>query len=465
MAEIEGIAEDRWNGLLDSIELGKVVPIVGRKLSLVKVDGAAPIPVLRAAVQALARDLGIGPLPEKTTLAELYLRMAEVPDFEIDTFHPKLRRVLKSFQPELDPLRKLAEISHFRLFLCTAFDGYLDLAVREVRGSMGEPVTTCTFAPGHENPQRPIVRAGEVCVYNLLGGHDTYPSWAVTMEEMVEFVLGLHGEKYRPDQLFAALKDRHLLAIGCQIPDWLGRFFLRALRDGRISEQKGSNHLVEDVADADAALGSYLQMFSKKSMVVPGNAVAFVDELNKRWKSRFGDGTGTGFGTGSGAGTGTASSAQRLADSARSERPAKVFLSYAHGDGPEAQRLYDYLCGQGIDVWKDDSRDALAKGANWDHEIRRQIADCACFVPVISRRTNEASESYFWEEWNLALKRSARMNVLERRFIFPVLCERDVDLPKQFEDSQWTLLSDNADCAALARSLREEQRRMRKDAR
>ena len=457
MTETEGIAEDRWNGLLDSIELGKVVPIVGRRLSLVKVDGAAPIPVQRAAVQGLARNLGIGPLPESTTLAELYLRMAEVPDFDIDTFHLKLRRVLKGFQPELDPLRKLAEISHFRLLLCTAFDGYLDLAVREVRGALGEPVTTYTFAPGHENPQRPIVRAGEVCVYNLLGSHDTYPNWAVTMEEMVEFVLGLHGEKYRPDQLFAALKDRHLLAIGCQIPDWMGRFFLRALRNGRISDQKGSNHLVEDVADADAALGSYLQMFSKKSLVVPGNAVAFVDELNKRWKSRFGDGTGTG--------TGTAPSAHLAAESSLSERPAKVFLSYAHGDGPEAQRLYDYLRGQGIDVWKDDGQDALAKGANWDHEIRRQIADCACFVPVISRRTNEASESYFWEEWNLALKRSARMNVLERRFIFPVLCERDVDLPKQFGDSQSTLLSDHADCAALARSLREEQRRLRKDAR
>jgi hypothetical protein len=57
------------------------------------------------------------------------------------------------------------------------------------------------------------------------------------------------------------------------------------------------------------------------------------------------------------------------------------------------------------------------------------------------------------------------MNSLERRFIFPVLCERDVDLPEQFRDSQWTLLSDRDECAALARSLRDEQRRLRKEAR
>lgn len=453
MADAAGIAEERWNGLLDSIELGKVVPIVGRRLSLVAVDGAPAMPVQRAAVQRLARELGFDGLPDNTGLAELYSRMAEVPDFDIDTFHPKLRRVLEGFTPQLDPLRKLAEISHFRLFLSTAFDGYLDLAVREVRAAMGEEVTTYTFAPGHKNPQRPIIRAGDVCVYNLLGSRETYPNWAVTMEEMVEFVLGLHGEKYRPEQLFAALKNRHLLAIGCQIPDWLGRFFLRALRDGRISEQKGSNHLVEDAVDADAALGRYLQMFSRRSMVVPGNAVSFVDELNRRWKARFGDAPPP------------LPRAGVVAEASPLEREAKVFLSYAHEDGDEAQRLYDYLRDNGIDVWKDDRRDALAKGANWDHEIRRQIADCACFVPVISRRTNDALESYFWEEWNLALKRSARMNSLERRFIFPVLCEADVGLPEQFKDSQWTLLSDQDECAALARSLRAEQRRLRKEAR
>jgi hypothetical protein len=451
MPEVQVIAEERWNSLLDSMELGKVVPIVGRSLSLVEVDGSPPMPVQRAAVQAMTRELGIESFPDNIGLADLYRRMAEDPEFDVETFHPKLRRVLAAFRPQLDPLNKLAEITHFRLYLSTAFDGYLGQAVRELRGAQGETVTTYTFAPGYENPQQAIVRTGEVCVYNLLGGRDTFPNWAVTMEEMVEFVLGMHGEKYRPDQLFAALKDRHLLAIGCQIPDWLGRFFLRALRDGRISEQKGMNHLVEDAVDADAALGRYLQTFSKKSLVVPGNAVAFVDELNRRWKTRVGDAPPPG-------GNGANGISQP-------ERVAKVFLSYAHDDGHEAQRLYDYLRARGIDVWKDDRQEALAKGGNWDHEIRRQIADCACFVPVISRHTTDTSESYFWQEWNLALDRSARMNSLKRRFIFPVLCERDVKLPEQFKDSQWTLLSDDVERAALAQSLSDEQRRLRKEAR
>ena len=63
------------------------------------------------------------------------------------------------------------------------------------------------------------------------------------------------------------------------------------------------------------------------------------------------------------------------------------------------------------------------------------------------------------------MKRSQQMNRLTRRFIFPVLGDHGIELPEQFGDSQWTLLSDEDERAALARSLRDEQRRLRKEAR
>lgn len=450
-----GIAEERWEALLDAIELGKVVPIVGRRLSLVQSDGAAPVLLHRAVAARMARDFGLEARPEGWDLAELHRAVAQQDTLELDSFHPKLKRCIAAMTPQLEPLRKLAEITHWRLFLSTAIDDLLERAVREVRGAT-ETVNVYTFAPGHESPARPIGRPGEVGVYHLLGSRDTCPNWAITADGLVEFVLGMFSERYRPEQLFSALKDKHLLAIGCQIPDWLGRFFLRALRNGPIAEQKGLNVLVDDAQQTDAALARYLQRFGKKALIVPGDAVAFVDELHRRWKQRAGDAL---------APLQAGAAAPSDAVAAAPECGAKVFLSYAHDDGAIAQQLYDYLRGQGIDVWKDDRYDALAKGANWDHEIRRQIADCACFVPVISRYTSDTSDSYFWKEWNLALDRSLQMDRLRRRFVFPVLSERGVELPEQFRDSQGTLLSDADDRAALARSLRDEQRRLRKEAR
>lgn len=448
MAETSGIAEERWEGLLDAIELGKVVPIVGRRLSLVQGDDSAPpVPLEKAATERMAHDFGVEPIP--ASLADLHRSVAGTDEFDLDSFHPKLKRLIaRNVTPYLPPLRKLAEISHFHLFLTTAFDGFLEQAVRAAREA-DTTVSAYTFAPGHESPQRQIAGPDEVCVYHLLGSRDTCPNWAVTAEELVEFVLGLMSEKYRPEQLFAALKDKHLLAIGCQIPDWLGRFFLRALRNGPIGEQKGLNMLVDDALDADAAFANYLQRFGKKAMVVPGDPVAFVDDLHRRWKERVGD----------------APLPRKRDDDQAPERPAKVFISYAHVDGAIAQQLYDYLRAQGIDVWKDDRDDALRKGVQWHHEIRRQIADCACFVPLISPHAVETSQSFFYEEWKLALDRSLQMDPFKRRFIFPVLSERGVELPQQFKDSQWTILSDDDDRAALARSLRDEQRRLRKEAR
>ena len=110
MATQAQITDERWESLLDSIELGKVVPIVGRKLSLVESNDARPVALQRAAVQQLVREMGIEAWPDGSGLAELQRYMAESDELDADTFHPKLRRVMAGMTPHLDPLRKLAEI-------------------------------------------------------------------------------------------------------------------------------------------------------------------------------------------------------------------------------------------------------------------------------------------------------------------------------------------------------------------
>jgi hypothetical protein len=453
MADLTDFSESKWEDLLDLIETGNVVPIVGRRMSLVDAGDGRTLPMQQALAERLAAELGVDPLPTGWGLNELYLSIANKSSFSAGTFHPKLRRVLQSLKPQLEPLRKIAEIVHFRLFLSTAIDGFLEQAVREVSAARGETVAAYTFAPGHVGPRQALLQPGEVCVYNLLGSRETYPDWAVTVESLVEFVLALQSEKYRPQQLFDALHDHHILAIGCQIPDWLGRFFLRSLRGGPIADQREVNLLVEDARDNDVAFAQYLNSFGQESYVAPGDAFAFVSELNRRWKLRFGDAPPP-LPPGPGGGPEEAT-----------EAPGKVFISYCHEDREAAQRLYDRLRASHVDVWKDDRDDALAKGSAWDREIERRVADCACFVPLVSRHTGERTESYFWKEWYLALERFKMMNRDLRRFIFPVLCDAGAQLPEQFRAMQATQLADTGDVDALVASLRQEQQRQRKGGR
>ena len=66
-----------------------------------------------------------------------------------------------------------------------------------------------------------------------------------------------------------------------------------------------------------------------------------------------------------------------------SESPSKaVFLSYAREDADAARRLADALRAFGVEVWFD--RSELRGGDAWDQRIRRQIKECALFMPIIS---------------------------------------------------------------------------------
>src|SRR5258707_8544654 len=119
-----------------------------------------------------------------------------------------------------------------------------------------------------------------------------------------------------------------------------------------------------------------------------------------------------------------------------------VFLSYASQDAEAAQRICEALRAVGLDVWFDQS--ALRGGDAWDASIRRQIKECALFVPVISANTQAREEGYFRREWNLAVIRTLDM-ADDRAFLLPVVIDATIDanarVPEKFRDVQWTHLT------------------------
>jgi TolB-like protein/Tfp pilus assembly protein PilF len=118
-----------------------------------------------------------------------------------------------------------------------------------------------------------------------------------------------------------------------------------------------------------------------------------------------------------------------------------VFLSYASQDAEAAQRLCNALRAAGIEVWFD--RSELRGGDVWDHKIRREIHDCALFIPIISANTASRHEGYFRLEWDLA---DQRTHMLARNwaFIVPVCLDSTpdagADVPESFQRAQWTHL-------------------------
>src|SRR5262245_18259618 len=97
-----------------------------------------------------------------------------------------------------------------------------------------------------------------------------------------------------------------------------------------------------------------------------------------------------------------------------------VFISYASQDGEAVKRICETLRAGGIEVWFDQAE--LVGGDAWDRKIRRQIKECALFMPVISRSTQARLEGYFRLEWKLAAERTHTM-AEAKPFLMPVVID------------------------------------------
>ncbi len=118
-----------------------------------------------------------------------------------------------------------------------------------------------------------------------------------------------------------------------------------------------------------------------------------------------------------------------------------VFLSYASQDAAAVRRIAEALRADGVEVWFD--QDELVGGDAWDAKIRRQIGECALFLPVISASTQARMEGYFRLEWKIAAQRTHTM-ADEKAFLLPIVIDatRDTDakVPPEFKAVQWTRL-------------------------
>ncbi len=138
-----------------------------------------------------------------------------------------------------------------------------------------------------------------------------------------------------------------------------------------------------------------------------------------------------------------------------------VFLSYASQDAEAVKRICDALRAGGIEVWFDQNE--LVGGDAWDTKIRRQIGECALFLPVISATTEARLEGYFRLEWKIAAQRTHTM-ADEKAFLLPIVIDgtRDMDakVPPEFKAVQWTRLPGGeatpAFCARVRKLLETE---------
>jgi hypothetical protein len=423
---MNNFSDRNWRNLLMDIEARQVIPIIGSELLVL---GAGPDQqslyqhVAKELVRRLSLDeqrLSVG--YDLLEVTSLYLQDRN----PIDELNYETRGILteRSWSTP-EPLRKLAAITHFDLFVSTTFDSLLEQALNDVRFHGATKTRTLAYSEKRQVEDIPAESESvRPTVFQLFGKLDSTGDYGISEEKILEFTHRLQSRDLRPQNLFDALQNRNLLILGCGFPGWLARFFLRAAKGEKFFAQGARGVIADRATRLDLGFVMFLER-RQTAIYNLGDAVQFVDELYHRWMERFGQKSGTG----------ALPQVVEPAEQMQDFRLDSVFLSYASEDRQYALQVKHAFDQMGVDVWFDQS--ALESGDDYRLQIEKNIENCSYFVPLISRNTASMEKRFFRREWSKAIDEAAAYP-REYPFIQPILLDDtpldSPGIPRQFRE-------------------------------
>lgn len=417
-----------WDDLLDFVDAGQVVPIIGPDLVRLEDHDSLPLDqvLARRFVQEIHNEFGatVDRLPADASLDEA---IAFARRQHISNIPGRLSRIYQKAALKPPPiLQQLAAITKFNLFVTTTCDSLLEDAINQVRFGGRAVTESKAYAPNNSEDNDLGRTGGGVTVYHLFGKFHPISPFAASEEDVLEFITGLQSN--RPRNLFDRLRTSNLLLLGGNFPDWLARFVLRLTKNERLSAERSMNNLnllefvADDTARSDPRLTAFLQNFSPSTHVFQGTGADFVAELSRRSQGR--------------AGTDMPTATPNVGPPAEMPKNG-IFISYASEDAAAAREMASRLGEAGLGYWYD--KEQLKSGHDWQIEIQKNVQRCGLFMPLISRNTESQSESYFRVEWDYAVERSRSIDP-SRAFIVPVIIDDTAEpqrVPERFTRKQF----------------------------
>jgi len=409
-----------WDRLLRRIEDGLVVPVVGQQvLTSGEDDVALQAKIAHHLLELYDIDPNSVPLTPFNELNDAVVQIKSEQAYDMQDLYADVHDAVRHLTtgpnaviPE--PIRQIAAIKSFQLFITLTADDQLARSLRE-HFSVNEIVYS-PYLPSSEGADLPSdwqSRHGEVQLLYLFGKSRAGPMFAIHDEDLLEYIHNIISRgSHVPVKFLDELQQRSLLLIGCNFPEWLTRFFLRLTKQGRLmGTQRKREWLIEDHV-MDETLVYFLESYSSGTRIVSDiSPAAFIAELYQRWLVRNGNDT----------------SGSQTSQTNQTYRNTLFFVSYCRGsDSAPAINLIEWLQSQGVashEIWFD--RQSIEPGNDLRAHILEGIQTCRYFIPLISRQADAIDEKYFRREWHEAIDRSK--GIQGRTFIFPIVVDQDFE--------------------------------------
>jgi hypothetical protein len=403
----KGLNERGWALLIAEIKKGNVVPIIGNELLKINVEGKSML-LSEFLIQSLAEKLNID-----YSIDLNYTQIASNPkwkEIESDAYY-EIYDVLNKTKFEVpEALRKLAQIKEFKLILTTTFDDLAKTALEEIWGK--DSINTLQYEK-RTNGQDIFDSATQILYYMFGKANIFSRSYVLTEDDLLEFLHYWLDENFKPKKLSNILREKYLLVIGCNYPNWLFRFFFHSMKNspppvpgskvGMVADSRIEDDLFSFLCRADAQMHH--------------NAEKFIEDLLKHYP---------------------------LQDSpAQTSFINEVFISYASEDEGTAFKIAEAFKLNNSNTWFD--KKELELSDDYEKKIRRNIQESKAFVPILSKNVLTNSPRFFKGEWTWAIKQSEFRSGIP--FIFPIIID-DLDvnnyiIPDEFRRLHCVKLDDS----------------------
>lgn len=285
-----------WLLLLGDIQRGEVIPVIGSQL-LCNQFGAFYAEVAKELLVVCKRtEISHDQLVTGNEISSAISlichedKLKLIDGTDIDGYiRIAIEKVSAKYLADLPlPIRQLAEITDFRLFVYLCPDTLLEQALGQ-QGVVRSIVHDPTWAKKSPDEDLSIDWESNRQELNLcyLFGKSTRSCFAVHDEDILEFSYNLIKEgPGTPRNIMDEIQRKRLLLIGCGFSDWLARFFLRLSNKERLRKKDIFEWYVDDLS-CQKELTIFLNTYSRKTRLIDQlSPPEFVAELHRRWQEK-----------------------------------------------------------------------------------------------------------------------------------------------------------------------------------
>lgn len=435
--------EAQWNRFVELVVQGNVIPVIGPDFLI-----NHPVNPHRQLINFFAGDMArrTGRARNDHGNFKSFSQLINDDDWlrlrKPDDIYFFINKVLgkKSWVPS-PLLMKFLGTKMFPFVITTSFTGVAERAMKEIWGADKVKVLEFNNDPNHDKrkglgdiyDEREL---HEPTVFYMFGKYGSQPHrYVVDDFDMMKFCQKWLSDDGVPRTLTDCIRNRYLLFLGTDYSDWLFRFIWFSMRysnrnNTSLNDREESLFIGNGI---EPSLEQFLNRLQIDVQSDPESAIGDIVSHIDNWIAN---------------------------EPRQTEYVYDVFLSYARSDKAVAEKLYNALKSEGLNVWMD-TKGGISKWEDWRSKMLESITKCRLFVPIISKSIEgELSEREYKSEWREANDISKLR--IGKPFICPVVengfdfYDKGNDLPLSFLKINAATYDEKSDWGLIARELSDK---------